>query len=178
MVARLLSLGTIGPEQLTISQPPDFVLLQVTSRTVSGTQARLQGEVRVASAASRARTRAAITQGLGSAVSAAITVAGTYDAMTIAGVTNDTVLADRAAAARVALGAPNVAQVTTIPPAFSEDVGSFQARVPGVFFYLGVSNTSRGWVGQPHAPEYVADERAIQVGARAMAAVLLDALSR
>ncbi|MBC7896146.1 MAG: amidohydrolase [Cytophagaceae bacterium] len=179
VAARLLTLGTIGPEQVTISQPPDFVLLQVTSRNVSGTQARLQGEVRVASAASRARTRTAITQGLSSAVAAGITVAGTYEPMTIAGVTNDTVLADRAAeAAGVALGASNVARVTTIPPAFSEDFGSFQARIPGVFFYLGVSNASRGWVGQPHAPEYVADERAIQVGARAMAAVLLDALSR
>lgn len=176
VVARLLSLGTIGPEQVT--QPPDVVLVQA-GRNVSGTQARLQGEVRVASAASRARTRTAITQGLSSVVAAGVTVAGTYEAMTIAGVTNDTVLADRAAeAARVALGASNVARVTTIPPAFSEDFGSFQARVPGVFFYLGVSNASRGWVGQPHAPEYAADERAIQVGARAMAAVLLDALLR
>lgn len=179
VTTRLLALGTIGTEQIMVSQPPDFVLVMVTNRNVSGSQARLQGEVRVASAASRSRTRTAITQGLGGAVPAGMAVSGSYEAMTIAGVTNDTGLADRATeAARVALGASNVARVTTIPPAFSEDFGSFQARVPGVFFFLGVSNASRGWVGQPHAPEYVADERAIQVGARAMAAVLLDALAR
>ena len=44
-------------------------------------------------------------------------------------------------------------------------------------YFLGVSNSARGWVGMPHSPGYVADEGAIAVGARAMAAVLLDRLA-
>ena len=81
-----------------------------------------------------------------------------------------------AAAVRAALGDQQLATVTTIPPAFSEDFGSFQERVPGVFLYLGVANAARGWNGLPHNPEYVADERAIVTGAVAIASVLLDRL--
>ena len=43
-------------------------------------------------------------------------------------------------------------------------------------FVLGVSNPEKGWVGMPHDAGYVADEESIFVGARAMAAVLLDFL--
>lgn len=179
VTTRLLSLATIGQDEIMVGQPPDFVLVQVNNRNSSAGQVRLQGMVSVASAASRARTSAAIMQGLSSVVAAGVTVSANYEAKWIAGVTNDTALADRAAeAARGALGVPNVARVTTIPPAFSEDFGSFQARAPGVFFFLGVSNAAQGWVGSPHSPGYVADERAIQVGTRAMFAVVRDALSR
>jgi metal-dependent amidase/aminoacylase/carboxypeptidase family protein len=62
----------------------------------------------------------------------------------------------------------------TMTPVFSEDFGSFQEEVPGVMYFLGVSNAERGWVGMPHSPDYVADEEAIFVGARVMAAVFLD----
>ena len=65
-----------------------------------------------------------------------------------------------------------------LPPAFSEDFGSFRERVPGVFFYLGVSNSARGWNGLPHSADYVADEAAITTGALAMAAVILARLTR
>jgi len=44
--------------------------------------------------------------------------------------------------------------------------------------WLGVSNAARGTRGQPHAPDFVADEGAIAVGARVMSALVLDALSR
>jgi metal-dependent amidase/aminoacylase/carboxypeptidase family protein len=43
-------------------------------------------------------------------------------------------------------------------------------------YSLGVSNSEKGWVGLPHSPGYVADEASIEVGARAMAAVMLDFL--
>ena len=66
--------------------------------------------------------------------------------------------------------------LTDVIPAFSEDFGSFQERVPGVFYFLGVANPAKGWVGMPHTPDYVADEAAMLVGARAMAAVILDRL--
>ena len=43
-------------------------------------------------------------------------------------------------------------------------------------YWLGVANAERGWSGVPHSPDYVADEESIQVGARAMAAVILNRL--
>ncbi|NKB90023.1 MAG: amidohydrolase [Acidobacteria bacterium] len=102
-----------------------------------------------------------------------------YDAGWVAGVTNDPELAAHAAAsAGRVLGEDNVAWLQTMVPAFSEDFGSFQRHMPGVMFFLGVSNADRGWVGMPHSPGYVADEEAIFVGARAMAAVMLDAMTQ
>ena len=47
----------------------------------------------------------------------------------------------------------------------------------GVMFFLGVSNAEEGWVGLPHSPGYVADERAIGLGAHVMGRVLLDLMS-
>ena len=50
------------------------------------------------------------------------------------------------------------------------------AVIPGTYFFMGVSNSQRGWIGIPHTPSYVADEASIVIGARAMARVMLDAL--
>ena len=153
------------------------MFVQVAQPQSSVGQVRVQGTVTVASAASRARVQSAIQSGLASVVPAGVTVAATYEARWIAGVTNDSLLTTAAAVAvRATLGDQALATVTTIPPAFSEDFGSFQERVPGVFLFLGVANASRGWNGFPHNPEYVADERAIVTGAVAMASVLVDRL--
>jgi metal-dependent amidase/aminoacylase/carboxypeptidase family protein len=65
----------------------------------------------------------------------------------------------------------------SMTPVFSEDFGTFQARVPGVMFFLGVSAAADGSDGMPHSPGFVPDEGAIQVGARALGAVIIDALS-
>ena len=75
------------------------------------------------------------------------------------------------------VGAERVTDITQIFPAFSEDFGAFQERVPGVYYFLGVANAAKGYAGMPHAPDYVADEGAMLVGARAMAAVILDRLA-
>jgi metal-dependent amidase/aminoacylase/carboxypeptidase family protein len=171
------ALGTIDISQIAVSQPPDFVLIQRNPSETSAGQIRLTGMVTVASATSRARVQGAILSGLSSAVPSGVNVAATYEAKWIAGVTNDSSLTAAATAAmRSALGDPAVATVTLIPPRFSEDFGSFQERVPGVFVFLGVANAARGWNGYPHDPAYVADERAITVGAIAMAAVITNRL--
>ena len=67
--------------------------------------------------------------------------------------------------------------VTRAPiPYFGEDFSFFQQEIPGALFWLGVSNSEKGTVGLPHSPDYVADEGSIQVGARTMAAVILELL--
>ncbi len=177
VVQRLNALGTIDVSQIGVPQPPDFVLVQLNQPQSLGGQVRLTGTVSVASAASRQRVQDAVRTGIGATVPAGMTVAAAYEPRWVAGVSNDSLLTSTAAAAvRSALGDQALATVTTIPPAFSEDFGSFQERVPGVFFYLGVANAARGWSGLPHNADYIADERAIVVGATAMAAALVDRL--
>ena len=107
-----------------------------------------------------------------------VTLAPSYQIRAIAGVTNDSSLTERAnRSIQGRLGTNAVTTLTTIVPAFSEDYGSFEELMPGVFYFLGVSNTPKGIVGMPHSPGYVADEAAIQVGARAMAAAMVDRLA-
>jgi amidohydrolase len=100
-----------------------------------------------------------------------------YETRFVAGVMNDPGLevASRKSL-RSVLGDTGVVVLESVPTQFSEDFGSFQEQVPGVMYYLGVSNSEKGWVGLPHSPGYVADEGSIEIGARAMAAVILDFL--
>ncbi|MCL7974336.1 MAG: M20 family metallopeptidase [marine benthic group bacterium] len=100
-----------------------------------------------------------------------------YDERFVAGVTNDPELEAKARTPlRSVLGEDGLVTIQTVPTQFSEDFGSFQERVPGVMYFLGVSNSEEGWVGMPHSPDFIADERSIGVGASAMAAVILDYL--
>ena len=96
---------------------------------------------------------------------------------TAPGVTNDVDLEGRTRdVIRSIVGADSLIVLTTVTPGFSEDFGHFQARIPGVMYYLGVSNTPAGTEGMPHAPNYVADEASILVGARVMSALVLSEL--
>ena len=175
---RIDALSTIDVSKIGVSQPADFVLIQRSPSQVSSGRVQLSGTVTVASAASRGRVQRTIESELAAAVPAGVTVAATYEAKWIAGVTNDSSLAAATMTVlRATLGEPSVATVASIPPRFSEDFGSFQEQVPGVFVYLGVANAARGWNGIPHDPAYVADERAINVGATAMAAVIVSRLA-
>jgi amidohydrolase len=81
-------------------------------------------------------------------------------------------------AIRAAIGDDGLVVSGGVGPAFSEDFGFFLDHAPGAMYWLGVANPERGTTGMPHAPDYVADEDAIQIGARAMASVLLDYLVR
>ena len=95
------------------------------------------------------------------------------------GATNDVALELRSRGViRAVVGSEQLVVTTTVVPGFSEDFGHFQAVAPGVMFWLGVSNPERGTVGAPHSPDYVADDAAIHVGARAMSALLLAELER
>lgn len=63
-------------------------------------------------------------------------------------------------------------EVLHVPYPFNgEDFALFLERVPGAMFYLGV-----GPKGQPHSPDFAADERAIEVGVSAMTGLLLHRL--
>ncbi|MDM7917101.1 MAG: M20 family metallopeptidase, partial [Candidatus Eisenbacteria bacterium] len=72
------------------------------------------------------------------------------------------------------LGAENVVRYE--PGMGGEDFSEYQARVPGFMFRLGVGGPGRE--APTHTATFDPDERAIPLGMRLMAAVLLDRLER
>ncbi len=95
----------------------------------------------------------------------------------VPGATNDPSLEAMARASiQRALGPEAFVVSSAAPTAFSEDFGWYRELAPTVMYWLGVGNPEAGYSGVPHSPDYVADETAIETGARAMAAVILDLL--
>ncbi len=177
--AAAMSVSTISQAQATRPAPADFSFVQFgLSRSENGVMT-MQGSVTLASTTARERVQQGMTRGLSAIAVPGVAVKHEYEPNWIAGVTNDAALtASAIAALGAALGPAAVQQVQDLLPAFSEDFGSFQDEVPGVFFFLGVSNAAKGYIGMPHSANYVADDAAITFGARAMATVLLDRMGR
>jgi metal-dependent amidase/aminoacylase/carboxypeptidase family protein len=161
------------------SWPADVVFVNGVERRQVGARAwEVTAGLAIAEPATRERVRATLERELSALERPGVRVAVRYDARTVAGVTNDPALVARADAAIVrALGAKALRPISGVVPGFSEDFGSFQEAVPGVMYFLGVSNAAKGTRGMPHAPEYVADEAAILVGAQAMVAVMLERMT-
>jgi amidohydrolase len=65
------------------------------------------------------------------------------------------------------------------PQTVAEDFSKFQQRVPGLFFFLGVTpkGTDPAKVAANHSPYFFVDEAAFPTGMRAMAGLALDYLS-
>jgi metal-dependent amidase/aminoacylase/carboxypeptidase family protein len=167
----------ISPQQAVQSAPDAFILAQVFPGhgTSGGNRRTVQAQITTANPDVRARAKATILGGLEDLRLASVTIEPAYRDRVLAGVTNDSALVLRAnGKISSVLGNEAVVPLQGVPPAFSEDFGSFQHQVPGVMYFLGVSNPATGTVGLPHSPDYVADDGAILVGARAMTAVLLD----
>ncbi len=69
------------------------------------------------------------------------------------------------------LGSDHVHQA--MPIMAGEDMAYVSARVPTCMYSLGVKNEERGFIYPPHHPRFDADEDAIAIGVRTMAAVAL-----
>jgi amidohydrolase len=166
--------GTITPREARGSVPRDFVMTEIQPPMVRGDSVIVHATLSIADPDARERAQEAMINGVNRLQSGGLRTTMVYNAQQIAGVTNDFWLTERGEERiRAVLGDGAVTRVGVVSPLFSEDFGSFQERVPGAMFLLGVSNASRGWVGMPHSPAYMADDAAILIGARAMAAVML-----
>ena len=68
---------------------------------------------------------------------------------------------------------PDVSPTTT-----SEDFSFFQEKIPGVFFFLGVTpkGTKAEDIYANHSPRFFADEAALITGVRAMSSLAVDSL--
>src|SRR5216117_1292805 len=70
--------------------------------------------------------------------------------------------------------------VTLAPPiTAAEDFSRYQQRIPGVFFFLGITppGTDPAKAAPNHSPRFYVDEAALPVGVRAMAHLAVDYLS-
>ncbi|MGH7468588.1 MAG: amidohydrolase [Longimicrobiales bacterium] len=76
---------------------------------------------------------------------------------------------------RIAGNRVMVVQAQTV----AEDFSKFQQRVPGLFFFLGITpaGTDPGKVAANHSPYFFVDEAAFPTGMRALAGLALDYLS-
>src|SRR6266550_2739529 len=79
---------------------------------------------------------------------------------------------------REVAGASHVTLATPVTTA--EDFSRYQQRIPGVFFFLGITppGTDPAKVAPNHSPRFYVDEAAIPVGVRAMAHLAVDYLTR
>jgi amidohydrolase len=64
------------------------------------------------------------------------------------------------------------------PQTVAEDFSAYQERIPGLFFFLGVTPPDQDWKTAPsnHSPKFFADERALLVGVRALTELAIDFL--
>jgi metal-dependent amidase/aminoacylase/carboxypeptidase family protein len=95
------------------------------------------------------------------------------------GVTNDAALYATSRDELVAvIGQAAFTELQQPPAGFSEDFGEFQKMTPGVFFFIGLSNTAKGLRAMPHSADFNADDAGIGHAVRAMAAVVVARLNR
>lgn len=62
-------------------------------------------------------------------------------------------------------------------PYFNDDFAYFQQKIPGVYFFLGGSNFSKGIVAMNHTPYFQIDDACLKIGVSAFAYLLSKRLS-
>ena len=166
----LRAASTVTAAQAMTPMAPGFRFVQVFPR--AGSLRTVGGSVSSATDEASDRARREIREGLDRLSLPGLSFDLAYRSRAVPGVINDSTLTRvTSRAIRAVLGDSAVVALGLISPLFSEDYGAFERLVPGGFYYLGV-----GPIGMPHSPGYVADEAAILVGAKAMAAALLARL--
>jgi len=137
----------------------------------------LRGLIRASSEENFAKAKTTITYGLTDLGVPDVSHTLDYIDRAVPAVMNDPELVRSAAdTIRVILGEEGLVEMGQVPPYFSEDFAHYLQKIPGVLYFLGVSNTEKGIIGMPHSPQFAVDLDAILIGAKTMAAVLLDHL--
>jgi metal-dependent amidase/aminoacylase/carboxypeptidase family protein len=156
----------------------EYVHTEIAQESREGTNAAtIHAMVKYGSEDAFQRARRALQQGVAQLLTLQVEAHLSFDEEMVPATVNDPALVRRANnVLTAALGEGKVRPVRRAPPQFSEDFSRFQREVPGAMYFLGVSNEKKGIVGVPHSPNFMADEEAIGVGARAMTRVLLNYL--
>ena len=180
----VLGLQTITSRQINVTTAPAIVTVGVINGGVRFNiipdSVVMAGTIRTFDAAMREDIHARIRRTAESiAQSAGATAQVTIDTSSAAVTYNDPALtASIVPSLQAAAGASHVAVGPLITA--SEDFSRYQQRVPGVFFFLGITppGTDSSKIAPNHSPRFYVDEAAFPVGIRAMAHVAVDYLSR
>lgn len=74
-------------------------------------------------------------------------------------------------------GNQSVIPLYGVPPLqFSDDFAHFQKFVPGVYYFLGGSNSEKNIVAMPHTPNFAVDEEAIRTGVNFFTSIIVERL--
>lgn len=179
-MARLISgTSTVGPPGSPQPEGDSFIWANAGSRRMpGGGEYAVSGSVKASGEDAYASAKKQIKEGLALLAADGTRYELEYQDRVLADMINDVQLVrDSQHPLERAVGAENVI-ASGSSPYFGEDFAFYQQIIPGAMYWLGVSNADKGTVGAPHSPGYVADEAAILVGSRAMAAVLADYLDR
>jgi amidohydrolase len=143
---------------------PDSVVMLGTMRTFDST-ARRETRERVAHLAETVAESEGAT--------ASVRIDSQYPVL----VNNPGLVARTLPSLRRTVGDANV--VERKPLMASEDFSYYAYRVPGFFFFLGVTPPDQDWrtAAPNHSPLFVADDRALVVGVRALSHVAVDYLN-
>ncbi len=76
-----------------------------------------------------------------------------------------------------ALGRENIIQLKAAFPFNCEDFAHYTQRIPGAMYWLGGADPSQGKFALLHTPDFDVDERCLETGTLAMAALLMKTLS-
>ena len=178
----VLGLQTIASRQIDVTAAPAIVTVGVINGGVRYNiipdSVVMIGTIRTFDAAMRRdihdrvrRTAESIAQSGGA--SATVTI-DTGAAVTY----NDPALTEQLLPTlRAVAGSSHVAEAPLITAA--EDFSRYQQRIPGVFFFLGITplGTDPAKAAPNHSPRFYVDEAALPVGVRALAHVAVDYLT-
>lgn len=173
----LTTVGNVTYEEMLSFRTDRFIFVDLVPQSPANDQEiKIEAYVMSAGLSGRARVKAALVKAVGSVEFEDVEVTLQLR-QALEGVNNDAGIVGRSAG-NIGKYAPEISNVPVpgVIPAFSEDFGSFQRSVPGVMYYLGVSNREKGTVGFPHSPHFVADDGAILVGIKAMMAAMIEEL--
>ncbi len=175
----ILGLQTITSRQIDPTTAPSIITIGMIHGGVRGNiipdQVQMEGTIRILEPSIRddllARVERTVTSIAESAGASAEVVISPYAPVTY----NDPELT-RWIAPTLARMAPEAAVV--IPPITpSEDFSYFQERIPGVYFFLGVSPPDEPTPAPNHSPFFYVDEGALPIGVRVLSTVTMDYLS-
>jgi amidohydrolase len=143
---------------------PDSVYMLGTIRTFDSTARRLIGE---------RMTRLAQNMAASGGATAEVQIDHQYPVL----VNDPRLVARMLPSLKRSAGDANVVEMNPITA--SEDFSYYGQRVPGFFFFLGVTPPDVDWhtAAPNHSPNFFADERALPIGVRVMSHVAVDYLT-
>lgn len=166
-------------EQHSVQNDFIFAVVFSSERNSDKSQWILRAMVRTSSGENSAIAKKKIQTGIDNLDLPGISCTMNYSKGMIPAVINDTTLVRGAMdTIRSIQGDEGLVVIEQVPPFFGEDFAFYLQTIPGVMYWLGVSNEEKGIIGLPHSPNFAVDEEAIFVGAKTMAAVLLNYLEK